>query len=280
MIYGLTTTPVPDLALLERRTVLFDAGTDRPPVGSRLGSVIVWADGLAGGASEQQVCAVARTTAGGVVAGPPVTIPAGMPGTWVHLLLPDPPEGDRLSGTLAGLWAGPGGTARVGTVAGDGALQQGQTDDPGVLPATLATISGRSLAAAVYYEPPFVVPDMPDEQIASGLPLPVSQAVFHATSAPSGDAAEANAAWHGPSTDPRRGALAFVRIGGPLEGRVGERLRLTSRASGRSVIVYVVAAEDFGPDLADEDVSVPRDAFVVLGDLWRDHIPVTAEVMR
>jgi hypothetical protein len=279
MIYGKTATPTPDLALLDRRTVLFDSGGARPVAGSRLGSVIVWMDGLAGGSTEQPVRAVARTAAGGVVAGPPVVIAAGTAAAWVHLLLPDPPEADLLSATLAGLWAGSGGTVRVGTLSGSGSLQTGSTDDPAVLPTTMAAVASRTLAAAVYYEPPYVVPTLTDATIATALPLPVAQATFEAMSAPSGTFIEANAAWHGPSTDERRGAIAFVRIGGPLESYVGERLRLTSRDSGRSVIVYVLEAQAFGEGLDDEDISVPRNAYLPLGPLWADHAPVTAEVL-
>lgn len=78
--------------------------------------------------------------------------------------------------------------------------------------------------------------------------------------------------WYGTAVSSERGSFALVNRGGPLEGLVGERLKLTW--AERSVYVYVFGSEDL-----DWDIHITRRAFAALELLAVDRIDLIVEVV-
>jgi hypothetical protein len=81
--------------------------------------------------------------------------------------------------------------------------------------------------------------------------------------------------WYGSATSRERGSFALVNRGGPLEDLVGDRVRLTEYAGGRSVIVYVIASEN----ALDYDIHLTRRAYAAVSLLAVDRIDVFVETL-
>lgn len=84
-----------------------------------------------------------------------------------------------------------------------------------------------------------------------------------------------SAEWHGTGeVDSNRGAFAVVAEGGPLADAVGDVL-LVKRGRA-TAYVYVTASSDE----LDMDLSLARRAFMQLGDLSEESLPVRVQVVR
>lgn len=107
------------------------------------------------------------------------------------------------------------------------------------------------------------------------LPWEQSQRVFSGTSPVAGSATAATVAWHGTALSAERGAFAAARAGGPFDAWVGERVKITARRTRRAVYVYVNDLVDI-----DQDLSLPRRAFMALASLPHDELAATVERMK
>jgi hypothetical protein len=116
-------------------------------------------------------------------------------------------------------------------------------------------------------------PSATEEQLA-GLPFASAQAALAGQPQP-GSARTAVCSWHGLRVDPMRGCFAVVRTGSPLDGLVGERLKVTDRRTRRFVYVYCRAEVVDLPD----DLTLARRAFLALRLLWTETAKVKIEVV-
>lgn len=128
----------------------------------------------------------------------------------------------------------------------------------------------------ITWEPPDV-----DDAALARLPWDGSRRAFSTTGPVSSTRRSATAGWHGKSTDPERGANCIVRSDGPLAELVGERLKVTYRRGTleRAVYLYCHDEADFPAEAAVEDLSLTRRAFMALGPLASDTLPVIVEVL-
>jgi hypothetical protein len=115
-----------------------------------------------------------------------------------------------------------------------------------------------------------------DDMYLGRLPFPEAQRVFARGGPVPGRRYRTGAGWHGTNTDPERGSFAAVRAGGPLEGLLGERVRVTRLSAVGEASVYAychtVAA-------VAEDISLTRRAFLAVALPAEDEIDVTVEVI-
>jgi hypothetical protein len=213
--------------------------------------------------------------------GPGVTIASGEDPSWRPLRL------DVSAVRLAGVpWlglraSGADNAARLYGLVGTGAVAK-TAPAPDLVPADLSAASDSTLDAALFVDTfdAYKVPDVDDASLAR-LPWTLTQRFLGSAGALSSTRQSAVAGWHGATTDPEQGANAIVRSDGPLAELVGERLRITYRRGtlARSVAVYVHDEQDFPPEVADEDISLARDAFMRLAPLATNSLPVEVAVV-
>jgi hypothetical protein len=79
--------------------------------------------------------------------------------------------------------------------------------------------------------------------------------------------------WHGTAFDPRLGSFAVVQIGSDLEDLLGERVKVTSSDTARSVYAWVCDVKD-----TDEPISLTRRCFIDLAPPATDALAVVVEV--
>jgi hypothetical protein len=227
-------------------------------------------DGLGPGVGAQELRGVVYRATGQLLAvSEPVTVADGAAAAWVDFVLGGVAwEG---GGDLRlGLQCGPVSTAaRVHGTAGEGAaFTDSYADGP------VATMPGTSAAEGpavfVTLATPFVPQERPSDEDLARLPFRTAQRQL--VGVVTQDRWNATAEWHGTREDPDRGSFALVREDGDLGELVGERLRV-SRA-GRSVYVVVKGSAEL-----DEDLSLTRRAFLELGPLAADSLPVRVEVV-
>lgn len=77
--------------------------------------------------------------------------------------------------------------------------------------------------------------------------------------------------WHDTVLSSFTGAAALVRLGGPLEERVGEIMRVTAD-SGAQCLVYVVGAAD-----VERNLSLARRAFLAVCPLAQEDVDLLVE---
>lgn len=119
--------------------------------------------------------------------------------------------------------------------------------------------------------------DFAEERIYAALPWPEAQAKLSEPGLTTERPRAASCGWHGTGLDPERGSFGIVARDGPLAGLVGERLAISRRdtAEARTVYVYVHADSD----TLTEELSLTRRAFMGLGDLALEDVPVVVEVV-
>lgn len=83
--------------------------------------------------------------------------------------------------------------------------------------------------------------------------------------------------WHGSYLDAEQGAVAIVRSDGPLAALVGERIKVSR--DDRVVYVFVHDEQDFPDELADEDLSLSRRAFLALAPWSTESLQVIVETL-
>jgi hypothetical protein len=113
-------------------------------------------------------------------------------------------------------------------------------------------------------------PGTPEDLLAT-LPWAESQQALSGGPIP-GTLTIATCGWHGTLTEPTRGAVAVLKVGGPLSDLLGERLRVTWEGAS----VYVVALEE--RDVA-EHMSLARPAFSRLALLATEQLVVQVEAV-
>lgn len=116
-----------------------------------------------------------------------------------------------------------------------------------------------------------------DDLALSRLPFDLAQASLGATGVLSVTRTAAVAGWHGAFVDAERGSVAIVRSNGPLATLVGERVKVATRDGQRSVAVFVHDEQDFPFELAAEDLSLSRRAFLALAPWSTDDLDVIVE---
>jgi hypothetical protein len=146
-----------------------------------------------------------------------------------------------------------------------------------VAPGPVIVAGTRSFIAHVFR--PFAVPDV-DDLTLSRLPFELTQRAFGSRNIVAGSRVAARAGFHGIRVDDEDGAVCIVRTGGPLEGLVGERLRITRRdRPDRQVFVYCHDEQEWPPGIDDEDLSVPRRAWLELAPWPVESAEVIVEVV-
>ena len=152
----------------------------------------------------------------------------------------------------------------------------GSSTEPGHLTARYYH-TGTNDSASVYgtLQHLYAAPDEADPYL-SRLPYDLAQRTLGGGLRP-GRALRGTAGWHHTWFDPEIGYVAIARSEGEFADLVGERLRLTTVGSQRrSAVVY---CHDESGELFD-DLSLPRAAFVRLGNLWADALEVNIEVLE
>jgi hypothetical protein len=111
------------------------------------------------------------------------------------------------------------------------------------------------------------------------LPFEESQEAFGTVGAERGTRVFAVLGWHGTAFDDDYGAVALVPKDGKLANLVGKRLLVAGIESvaARSIRVLVLGTSTDMPE--DEDITVPRRAFLALSPLWEDALDVQVEVL-
>lgn len=142
------------------------------------------------------------------------------------------------------------------------------------LPADTPLTAGMPLIVSLFE--PWVEPAVDDLELTR-LPFGLAQASLGATGVLRATRTAAVAGWHGTFLDPEHGAVAIVRSDGPLAELVGERVRVSTRDGRRSVAVYVNDEQDFPDELAAEDLSLSRRAFLALAPWCTEALEVTVE---
>ena len=118
-------------------------------------------------------------------------------------------------------------------------------------------------------------PDVEDIEL-SRLPWDQTQTVF-AGGVLRNSRAVATAGWHGNYLDAEQGAVAIVRSDGPLAAMVGERIKVSR--DDRVVYVYVHDEQAFPDELAGEDLSLSRRAFLGLAPWSVEALEVIVEIV-
>lgn len=281
MILGSTAHGTPhDLSAGE----LYARQIDMPAGGAHLAAVSALIDGQGPGAASgaATVYPAVYDEAGDLLTvGAGVVIAAGAPVAWRTLRL------DVAGLALAGApWiglraAGADNAARLYGVApgtADAVTAAAVGDAPATLDAAVASTLEAALLADVFAA--YTAPVVEDAALAR-LPWSLAQRFLGVTGAIGSTGQTAVAGWHGSTTDPEQGASCIVRTDGPLAELVGERVLVTARLGTlrRSVALYCHDEQDFGPDAADEDISLSRRAFQSLAPLATDALTVEIEVL-
>lgn len=150
------------------------------------------------------------------------------------------------------------------------------TADP--LPAVTSLTASLPILASLFE--PWIAPAVEDIQL-SRLPWDLSQRALGATGVLRSSRTTGIAGWHGSILDTETGAVAIVRSDGPLAKLVGERIKVTREDSQveRTVYLFVHDEQAFPDELASEDLSLTRTAFVRLSPWCTDALEVTIEVL-
>jgi len=251
-----------------------------------LSHLAAYLDGGGPNAGQALVRGVVYDSADALVAvGDQIAVPDGAPPTWVQLPFSE-------SGGLAlapddyaiGLHVG-GVTNCARTFVDDpgagGSREAADTyaDGPAaVLPAPAPLTANLPTFVSVFE--PLAVPAVDDLDL-SRLPWDVAQRVLAASGALRQSRVVATAGWHGTILDPETGAVAIVRSDGPLADRVGERIRVSRRIGTleRSVVLVVHDELPFPDELADEDLSLAKRAFLDLGPWSAESLLVVVETL-
>jgi hypothetical protein len=209
-------------------------------------------------------------TAGLVAVSEPVVIETGQARGWVNYPFSSPLLIAAEESYFVGLQAG-GGDAGQGWGAASGGVGYADAYADGPLASRPAGSAAGTVALFATYFQGWVPPTIPDEELAAYGWLSAQRA-FGAGSA--GAAVSGRAEWHDTGLDEREGAFALVREGGPLEGLVGDRVKV--EYAGRSCVVYVVDSTD---ELDDTDLSLARRAWMALTNPSVETIEVQVRVM-
>jgi hypothetical protein len=126
-------------------------------------------------------------------------------------------------------------------------------------------------------------PDNVTDVYLGRLPWELSQRAFGAAGAIPrgnlGEIPEVVVGWHGVNFDVETGAFALARIGGAMEGYVGERILVIRRYGvyQATAAVLLYAARNFPDETQDEDISLTRRAFLAISGWAQD--TVTCDVL-
>lgn len=270
------------LDLTADRLFLFDVGgtlTDAFAVGS----VVAHLDGNGPGSGEQVLRPVVMESgaAATIAVGDEVVVTDGQAGGWVHMPFDMPPT------LRAGV------EPRVGVIAGAAsalARLSVQLASPGVSSryvsayAAAPTIAGGAtdvnalgsvlVVGVKAWAPPA---GLAEEELAE-LPVDVTQPVLDGAAASVVDGMACG--WHYSNESPPPPSSAIVRTGGPLADLVGQRVRVTTATPVGPASVVVVVVDELPFDgVEDEDLSLTRDAFRLIGGLYVDTLAVRVEVI-
>lgn len=265
--------------------MLFEVG-DVLPFDLVIGSLVVYLDGNGVGSGQQALRPLVMedgnlTT---LAAGDEAVVADGQPPGWVHLMFDEPPTLRAGAQPRAGVWGGSAAfTARIAaTVITDNELHlypdpYTATGDPSISgsPSGLVALAGSIVIVGVAPWGPQVA--ISDDEIAT-LPVGVAQSLL--TGGVVSSVGSAICGWNYSADAPPPPASAIVRTGGPLEGLVGERVRVTAATeTGPASVVVVVIDEDPFDDTLQEDISLARGAFLQIGALWQDALTVQIDVL-
>jgi hypothetical protein len=280
--WGITTAGADPLELTADRLYLFDVG------GTLLedlvvGSVVAYLDGLGAGAGEQVVRPVvmeaARPTT--IAYGDPVVVTDGQAGGWVHMPFDLPPTLRAGVEARAGIQAGPASTlARLFVTLSSPGVSSRYVSPYAAPPDASGTATDvNALASAlVVGVTPWAPPSGLAEEDLAELPVRVAQGTFDGAALSTVEGAACG--WHYSNDAPPAPTSAIVRTGGPLQDLVGQRIRVTATTpiGPASVVVYVIDELPFD-DVEYEDISLARDAFMLIGGLWARVLTVRVEVV-
>lgn len=284
MRWGRTVVGADHLALEADRAYLFDVGGEllAPLV---VGSVIAHLDGLGPGSGEQRLRPVVMEAGdpSTLAVGDEVVIPEAQGAAWVHLTFDAPPTLRAGTEPRLGLFVGPASQlVRLSGALGNAGVSQRFASAYGAAPDVSGAAADMDLLASILAVgvEPWAPPGGLAEEDLAALPFAVGQAVF-GIAGPLADPVAATCGWHYNPDDPPAPSTAIARTGGPLAELVGERLRITAQgdAGPLSVVVLLDDEQPFDDDLADEDLSLTRDAFKELAPLWTETLDVAVEVL-
>lgn len=127
---------------------------------------------------------------------------------------------------------------------------------------------------------PWVAPSEETEAYYTALPFLEAERKLAETVPIPSSAQRATCTWHGLVVDNDRGTVVLVREGGPLEGLIGERVRITpvGRRQGKhSVYAFVHGKAELNPL---DDLSTSRRVFLAMDTLGLDRLPVIVETLK
>jgi len=287
MILGNTTIGASQVSLgvNEFRLVVLEDSLQESLIPARLSAYM---DGLGGAGGDQRVRGVLYVNGVLAAVSTEVVIAAGAAATWVSFpfyTFPNSASSGLLSGTgevilglLSGLAAGVARIFYVPSVGTGDVYSRTYVDGPYAAFASYSSPTPDTNYLSIHavlspvWAPPGV--DVVTDDYYTELGFPSAQQALLLNVA-SESSVTAIAGWHGTYVDPQRGSVAVVNSSGSLAGHVGERVRVSSRLTKRSVVVLVHAESD----LVAEDISLSRRAWLAIGTLSDDELTVSVEVL-